>query len=240
MIGGDLVFPFAEPRDLLRAFADFIAGASDDLYCDVAIAPTPNGQRVLALDVCHSGTPAAAEKELAQLRKIGKPIVDAVRPDTYVHIQDRNDKNYPAGRGYYIKSGFVRTITPKLIDATVDYLEAAPSPSGVLIFSHQGGAISRVKRDATAFWHREPNHSIMLIGYWDGGDGAARNMDWVRTGWKTFEPMTDGFYVNEMSHDDPEGRVKATYGDNYSRLVALKKQHDPTNLFQMNANIKPA
>jgi FAD/FMN-containing dehydrogenase len=241
MVGGDLVFPFAgNARDVLRAYADFIAGASDEIYCDLAIAPTPNGQRVIALDVCHSGTPAAAQKELAQLRKIGTPIVDALKPDTYVHLQNRGDDNYPIGRNYYIKSGFVRAITPKVIDATVDFIESAANPSGIVLFAHQGGAISRVKPQATAFWHRETNHSFLTVGFWDGKDGAARNTEWVRAGWKTFEPLTNGFYVNELAHDDPEQRVKGTYGDNYARLAALKKQYDPTNLFSLNANIKPA
>ena len=37
-----------------------------------------------------------------------------------------------------------------------------------------------------------------------------------------------------------KGRAKGAYGGNYPRLVALKKQYDPTNLFRINANIKPA
>lgn len=32
----------------------------------------------------------------------------------------------------------------------------------------------------------------------------------------------------------------STYGDNYARLAAVKKKYDPTNLFQVNQNIKPA
>jgi hypothetical protein len=33
--------------------------------------------------------------------------------------------------------------------------------------------------------------------------------------------------------------VRAAYGDRYARLVALKNQYAPTNLFRMNQNIKP-
>ncbi|MEP7244041.1 MAG: FAD-binding oxidoreductase [Gammaproteobacteria bacterium] len=239
MYGGTLVLPFANPRQLLRSWADFVAGASDDLYLDAAIVPTPNG-RILALDVCHSGGTAAAVKELANLRKIGKPLQDGLRESPYVEIQSAADGQYPIGRGYYIKSGFVRAIEPKMVDAVADYLEAAPSPSGIVSFPHHGGAIGRVKPTATAFWHREANHSVMLVGFWDEPGGAQRNMKWVRTGFKTLEPLTDGFYVNEVSGEETANRVRANYGGNFERLAALKKQYDPANLFHMNANITPA
>ena len=37
-----------------------------------------------------------------------------------------------------------------------------------------------------------------------------------------------------------EDCVKATYGSNYERLEAIKQKYDPTNLFRVNQNIKPA
>jgi hypothetical protein len=40
--------------------------------------------------------------------------------------------------------------------------------------------------------------------------------------------------------DEGEERIKATYGGNYNRLAALKKKYDPTNLFHVNQNIRPA
>ena len=35
-------------------------------------------------------------------------------------------------------------------------------------------------------------------------------------------------------------RIKASYGDNFERLVALKRKFDPSNLFRVNQNIAPS
>jgi FAD/FMN-containing dehydrogenase len=96
-----------------------------------------------------------------------------------------------------------------------------------------------VKPTATAFWHREAGHSVIVIGFWDEPGAAESNMKWVRGAWQKVEPLTNGFYVNELAQDDPMNRVRGTYGDNYPRLLALKKQYDPTNVFRLNANIQP-
>ena len=47
-----------------------------------------------------------------------------------------------------------------------------------------------------------------------------------------------GFYINTMM-DEPEQRIRANWRGNYDRLVALKNEYDPTNLFKLNANIVP-
>jgi FAD/FMN-containing dehydrogenase len=40
-----------------------------------------------------------------------------------------------------------------------------------------------------------------------------------------------------MERDDE--RVRASYRDDYERLVAVKRQFDPNNLFRVNQNIRP-
>jgi len=45
--------------------------------------------------------------------------------------------------------------------------------------------------------------------------------------------------VNFMTEEEGD-RVAAAYGANYARLVKVKKQYDPDNLFHLNQNIKPS
>ena len=59
----------------------------------------------------------------------------------------------------------------------------------------------------------------------------------VREYYKAMEPHLAGFYTN--LNDDNEQKTWGNYGENYPRLVGLKNKYDPTNLFRLNANIKP-
>jgi hypothetical protein len=43
-----------------------------------------------------------------------------------------------------------------------------------------------------------------------------------------------------MMDDELEGRVEASYGENYKRLALAKAKYDPGNLFRVNQNILPA
>jgi hypothetical protein len=100
-----------------------------------------------------------------------------------------------------------------------------------------GGVTATVAPDATAFTHRGAafNFGVMYIG-----EDPAQNevkVAAVREYFKEMEPHMAGYYNN--LNEESEQKTWGNYGLNYPRLVELKNKYDPSNLFRLNANIKP-
>jgi integrase/recombinase XerD len=58
----------------------------------------------------------------------------------------------------------------------------------------------------------------------------------IRNAWIILSSSAGGAYVNFMM-DEGQERVRATYRENYDRLVAVKNKYDPSNFFHINQNI---
>ncbi|HET6630647.1 MAG TPA: FAD-binding oxidoreductase [Woeseiaceae bacterium] len=237
MLGGPIIYPLPQAREVLGFFADFALEAPDEINMDAALASGPDGQKVLVIDVCYCGDHAEGERVLAPLRAFRKPVMDGVRPTPYVALQQSHDAMFPVGRKYYVKGAFLHRIEPGLLDVTLEHLQTAP-PGASFVFVHHGGAIGRVKPEATAFWHREARHTVLLQNGWDDPALSEQNVAWARAVWPDIEPYTKGFYVN-LSGGESGERVRHNYGDNYARLQNLKDRYDPGNLFHLNANVVP-
>jgi FAD/FMN-containing dehydrogenase len=242
MYGGTLIYPLARARELLRFRAESSERWPDELFVDTMLATLPQVGRALAFSICYSGDPARGEEVIKPLRQF-KPVVDAVRAAPYVQLQSAQDRGSQHGRGYYERSGFVTRIDPELIDSAVDCMESAQAPGARIMFTGDcAGAFNRVARDATAFWNRDARSTLIVQAFWDDPrdtSAAELHRHWARATFDRLSPHTKGFYVNTLAVDDPTQRIRATYGDNHGRLVALKRQYDPTNLFRRNANIDP-
>jgi hypothetical protein len=243
LFGGNLTYPLAGGRQLMRSFADFIVTAPDELCVQVIAGTNRQDTRHITFDVCYCGPPAEAERVVGPLRRLGRPVKDELAIASYVKLQGAADPVELNPYGVYLKGGLIRTLTPALIDIAFDYLEAAPLTGSLIAFQPAGGAANRVAPQATAYWNRHSSHDMVIAALWKvPGDGAARAAEWTRSAWAKLEPFTEGFYANlaESQQEAHAHRVQAAYGDNYPRLVALKKRYDRANLFRLNANIKPA
>ena len=239
VVGGDVVFPLSQLRNVLSFYADYAASAPDDLYLDLVITSEHgSSEGVVVVHGCYSGPEDQADKVLGPIRKAGTPVHDGLQAIDYVAIQRSWDDTDPRTTGSYLKSGFVNEISDKLVDTIVDNYKAIPERGTSMFFQHSGGAIGRVPADATAFAHRKSVANMFAVVEWPLAESMDEHRKFIKEYWKTFEPFTDGWYTNEVS-DDSANRINKNYQGNYERLLQVKNKYDPTNLFRLNANIKP-
>jgi FAD/FMN-containing dehydrogenase len=240
VLGGMLIHPIERIGDLVRFYRDFTASEPDELTTYVGAVTTPDGQLVAALVTCYAGDIDEGERILAPLRLFGPPIADLIGPMPYTAMQSMFDAAFPYGRLSYWKSGMMRQITDEAIAAFAEHAPMVPSPFTAILLEHYHGAYSRADHDSTAFSHRADPYEFVVISNWTDPADSDRQIRWTRDFHAAMRPhLSGGVYVNALDQDEGAQRIKDAYGDNYERLVALKRKYDPTNFFRMNQNIVP-
>jgi hypothetical protein len=245
VLAGNRVYPFAQARTVLEALREYCQHAPDEMSISASLtgqAPgVPHG-RYIAFEAVYCGDPNEGRKVLEPLEKLGKPLFDNIVAKPYVEAQlglsGASPAPLPPGLNIYVKSGFLHGFPDGLIAASLQHFEAAPPWISEWGVGQLGGAVARVKPTATAYWNRVADYEMILMGFWTERAQDQQNLKDGRALWSVFEPFTQGYYINTEPSAD-EKRLRATYGDNYPRLVELKKKYDPMNLFRLNANIKP-
>lgn len=241
VLGGLVIHPLDQARDVLRFYRDFTADQPDELTTYAGILTSPDGHPVIAMVACYAGDLDAGERAVAPLRAFGSPLADTLAPCTYADQQAIMTAGFPHGRLNYWKSGLTREISDGAIDAVVEYAPNIPSPFSAIAIADCHGAYSRVGAQETAYSHRDAPYDLVILSSWTEAAETDRNVAWTRDFYQAVAPhLSGGVYVNDLDRDESEDRVRSAYGVNYARLRALKAKFDPSNLFQMNNNIRPA
>jgi FAD/FMN-containing dehydrogenase len=236
VLSGMIVWPVEQAREVLDFYGDWYSGLSDELYAGPGMMTMPDGTSVIAMEVLFAGDPSQGEKELEPLRKIGQPLDDGVKLQDYTVMQTANDGLAAHGVRSYAKNGMAREVTPGLIDAMIEAFR--PDPRFAFLTHTSGGAVNRVDDLATAFPHRNAETMVLLVSFWNDQAEDEEAISIAREWFGQIEPFTGGFYDNiEFDAKDPTNQ---NYGPAHARLVQVKNQYDPGNLFRLNRNIKPA
>jgi FAD/FMN-containing dehydrogenase len=240
--GGLIAHPVDAAPALLRFYRDAAPGTSDDLTVFAGLVPAPDGSghKLAAMVVCHTGTPEAAEAELAPFKAFGSPLVTEVGPMPYPVINTMLDAGFPKGSLNYWLSSFTNGLSDALIDTAVERYASVPSPMTPMLFEHFHGAVTRVGQTATAVPHREAGWNLLLPSVWVDPAETAANIAWTKETHAALAPeLSSRRWLNYLGDDQGEDAIRGAYGPNYDRLREVKRRYDPENVFHLNHNIAP-
>ena len=250
VFAGPIAWEQKHARAIMRAYRDFLPKATEDLGAFVGLkmvpstAPFPQelwGKKICLLVSCYNGNEEAGRKALAPLLDVlPPPAFNWMSVMPYPALQSMFDGLYPTGMQWYWRGDFVTTLTDAAIDAHLEQAANSPSELSLMHLYPIDGAVHRIGKAETAWNARDATWSMIIAGIDPNPQKAGPVTRWTKAYWEAVHPFNSaGAYVNFMMDDEGESRVKASYGDNYGRLVALKKKFDPANLFHVNQNIRP-
>ena len=248
LYGGEVIHPGFRDVDALRSMVDLAPTMPDEVRLMAALVTAPHapfvpaeaqGQPVCVLAAAHCGPVDEGARVLAPLREFGPPVVDTMREQSYVELQQAVDKMIPPERIAYVKSDFLGPLDDRALEVLAEHHARATSPYCQILVHQMGGAISRVPTEATAFAHRDAEWMVTIAAIWvDPDEQPEPHVAWARDLWQAMRPWARGTYVNHLG-DEGEQRVLEAYGAAYGRLVTLKETWDPGDVFRLNQHVAP-
>jgi FAD/FMN-containing dehydrogenase len=238
---GTVTHPIERAEELAERFRELTEDGPDELWTSFGMAVGGTHGPVASVSVLHSGSPADAERDLAVLRALDDPLEDSIEAKPYLASQRLFDAPMEWGQRFAMKSSFLASLPEALVREWGDELSRMPdgAEGGFSIWAW-GRAIAAVPEDDTAFTGRDAAFWAGAEVLWADESIDAPCRSWARAAVDAAAPHASaGRYVNDVA--EVGGDVARTiYGDaKYERLLRLKREWDPDNLFRLNQNVAP-
>jgi FAD/FMN-containing dehydrogenase len=250
VVAGAIAWRVEEAPEVLALYRTLCAEAPPELTCVALMRLAPpapwlpkeiHGRPIVALLVCHTGAVAAGEKALAPVKAFRAPVSDIIQRRPYVSQQSLIDATQPKGRRYYWKSEYLPRLEPALLTQMIEHAGRIVSPHSAIVLFALDGALNRLPADHSPAGNRDAAAVLNITAAWETPGDDAANIEWARAAWRDMRRFsTGGTYVNFLTEEEGDERIRAAYGTNHARLAALKRTWDPDNFFRTNKNIAPS
>jgi FAD/FMN-containing dehydrogenase len=251
LLAGNFIYGAPHWTEALRAYAAWTADLPDAMTSIISfVVPLKDwdlGDELLMLVGFVWASPDRAEGErwIDRLRAAARPNAEVLDPTTWTGWQSAADGLFPKGSRAYWKNTSFDRLDDSTIGTLVDRARGLTWRGTAFDIHHMAGAFGRVPEHDTPFPNRSAQYWLNIYGFWGDAADDARRTAWVRQFAADMEPhASGGLYLNFLGreHDPVEAASSAlaVYGRaKLDRLVALKRQYDPDNLFRLNHNIPP-
>jgi hypothetical protein len=248
LYGGPMLWELSETEEMMKWFDDLMKTAPDDLNGFFALLTVPPGppfpehlhlKKMCGIVWAYTGPLEKAEETFKPIRAFKEPALDMVGPIPHPVLQSMFDPLLVPGLQWYWRADFVKDLPDEALAAHRKFGETLPSMLSQMHLYPITGAAARIGKKDTAWNYRDASYAMVMVGVDPDPANNDKIISWTKQYWEALHPYSaGGAYVNFMM-EEGEDRVKATYGDNYERLVTIKNKYDPDNLFRVNQNIKP-
>ena len=248
VVAGLLVFPMDHSREILQRYRTFVERAPEALNVWAVLRKAPplpflpaevHGQGVVVLAVFYAGDPGEAAAQIDALRAIRSAARRARRPGAVRRLAAGLRPAARARCAQLLEVAQLHRAERRRDRSAGEYAGRLPSDHSEIFVALVSGAANRVPTSATAYAGRDAQpggERARALGPPVDDEACVR---WARAFYAASAPFASGgAYVNFMTADEA-ARVPAAYGANYARLVELKRQFDPDNVFRTNQNIAP-
>jgi len=246
---GPMFLPAEAAVDLLRFYREWAPDAPDAITTAISLATAPplpvipeewHGKKVAIVIAVCAGPVEDGEALCRELRTVAEPVADLIHPMPYQFIQGLLDPLWPKGINAYFKAANLARISDETIESVTRLHLDAPGPQCEIHFHQMGGAVARVGQTDTAFPERSMPYVLNAVAGTPEAALLGAHTEWARAVIASAKAdQTGRAYVNFLG--DADGSSEAAYGEEtYRRLVALKNQYDPTNVFHLNQNVVPS
>jgi hypothetical protein len=247
--GGNVFYPVQQAGEVLNTYARWSAGLPDEVATAVAfmnVPPLPRlpeplrGRSVVVVKGAYAGeNPGDGEEMFRTVRQgFGEPIMDTFGQMPVAQMDGISmDPVDPLGVIQHAE--MLSDLSTGAVDALLR-VAGAGSPLTILEIRQLGGALSRASGQPNLLGSGK--FSMNAIGATFTPEMAQGIRECIARLIEETRPYQTGrTYLNFMEEDPSGDRVRAAYApEDWERLVALKDEYDPHNLFRFNRNIPPS
>ncbi|MDI4233763.1 FAD-binding oxidoreductase [Bradyrhizobium sp. Arg237L] len=237
VLGGMILFPWGEAETVLARCGKAIGSASNNLSVVIGIISLPDGSPALFLAPAWTGEISDGDIAMEVLKRCGKPMHVQIASMGYQDLIQGFDARVANDKHYALETRWIPALNPEAMSALIEGGASRTSPFSTIILQHFRGLPTQFPLDSTAFGLRREHVMVEIISCWDptAGDNGSVHKRWARDFSQTLAPMSlPGGYPNLLG-PHAQDQIAQAYGNNITRLQAVKRRFDPDGFFSATA-----
>ncbi|MDH5381338.1 MAG: FAD-binding protein [Cyclobacteriaceae bacterium] len=246
VFGGPTLWPIEKTDEIMNWYHNFIHNSPDDLNGFIAtmVIPGPpfpeslHNKQFCGIVWCYTGDMNKAKEVFKPILE-KNPIFEHTGEMPYPFIQTLFDGLFPPGYQWYWRGDFFNDLNVEARAKHFEFGSNIPTPLSQMHLYPISGAAGRVGNEETPWAYRDAKYAGVIVGVDPDAKNAEKITNWCKNYWEALHPYSSGGSYSNFMMEEGQERVMASYRHNYNRLLKIKKQYDPNNLFRVNQNIKP-